>query len=179
MARGAAGYLTAPPCPGYFCYIFAAPSGLTALSFADEEYPSRVAFAYLGQVVEELVSVTGGRLPPSPQENCLNPSFKAKHDELLEKFQDPAKADQITGIMRQLDETKVILVRRSAAWRPSSPPQKLAHAASSAAQHETIDAAIARGEKLDTLVDKSNELSGSSKMFFTTARKQNSCCRLM
>ena len=48
-----------------------------------------------------------------------------------------------------------------------------------AAQHETIETAIERGQKIDTLIEKSNELSGSSKMFYKTARKQNQCCRLM
>jgi isocitrate/isopropylmalate dehydrogenase len=47
------------------------------------------------------------------------------------------------------------------------------------AQHETIETAIERGQKLDTLIEKSNELSGSSKMFLKTAKKQNQCCRLM
>jgi isocitrate/isopropylmalate dehydrogenase len=47
------------------------------------------------------------------------------------------------------------------------------------AQHETIEAAIERGQKLDTLIEKSNELSGSSKLFYKTAKKQNQCCHLM
>lgn len=36
-----------------------------------------------------------------------------------------------------------------------------------------------REEKLDTLIEKSNELSGQSKMFYTQAKKQNSCCIVM
>ena len=43
--------------------------------------------------------------------------------------------------------------------------------------HETIEAALERGQKIDTLIDKSNDLSGSSKMFYKTAKKQNQCCR--
>lgn len=50
---------------------------------------------------------------------------------------------------------------------------------SSAAQHETIETAIERGQKIDTLIAKSDELSGSSKMFYKTAKKQNQCCKLM
>ena len=38
--------------------------------------------------------------------------------------------------------------------------------------HETIEAALERGQKIDTLIDKSNDLSGSSKMFYKTAKKQ-------
>lgn len=52
-------------------------------------------------------------------------------------------------------------------------------ARAAAAQHETIETAIERGQKIDTLIAKSDELSGSSKMFYKTAKKQNQCCKLM
>ena len=45
--------------------------------------------------------------------------------------------------------------------------------------HETIEAALERGQKIDDLIVKSNDLSGSSKMFYKTARKQNQCCQYM
>lgn len=43
-------------------------------------------------------------------------------------------------------------------------------------QHNTIEAVLERGEKLDDLVDKSEALSLQSKAFYKTARKTNSCC---
>jgi hypothetical protein len=45
--------------------------------------------------------------------------------------------------------------------------------------HQTIDSVLKRGEKLDSLVDKSADLSMASQMFYKQARKTNSCCRLM
>jgi synaptobrevin homolog YKT6 len=45
--------------------------------------------------------------------------------------------------------------------------------------HETIEAALQRGQKIDDLIVKSNDLSGSSKMFYKTAKKQNQCCTFM
>lgn len=45
--------------------------------------------------------------------------------------------------------------------------------------HQTIDSVLRRGEKLDALVDKSNDLSLASQMFYKQARKTNSCCRFM
>lgn len=45
--------------------------------------------------------------------------------------------------------------------------------------HDTIDSILKRGEKLDSLVDKSNDLSLASQMFYKQARKTNSCCVLM
>ena len=38
---------------------------------------------------------------------------------------------------------------------------------------------VERGQKIDDLIVKSNDLSGSSKMFYKTARKQNQCCSFM
>lgn len=67
--------------------------------------------------------------------------------------QDPVAADKLTKIQKDLDETKVIL-------------------------HQTIDSVLRRGEKLDTLVDKSADLSLASQMFYKQARKTNSCCRM-
>lgn len=45
--------------------------------------------------------------------------------------------------------------------------------------HQTIDSVLKRGEKLDTLVEKSNDLGLASQMFYKQARKTNSCCQFM
>lgn len=68
--------------------------------------------------------------------------------------QDPAQADKLQKIQRDLDETKIIL-------------------------HKTIESVLDRGEKLDHLVDKSADLSMASQLFYKQARKANSCCRFM
>ncbi|MQL94770.1 hypothetical protein Taro_027413 [Colocasia esculenta] len=52
---------------------------------------------------------------------------------------DPAEADKLLKIQRDLDETKIIL-------------------------HKTIDSVLARGEKLDSLVEKSSDLSAASQV---------------
>ena len=45
--------------------------------------------------------------------------------------------------------------------------------------HKTIESMLERGEKLDSLVDKSSDLSMASQMFYKQARKTNSCCKMM
>lgn len=67
---------------------------------------------------------------------------------------DPANADQIVRIQRNLDETREVL-------------------------HQTIDSVLQRGEKLEDLVEKSGELSTTSKMFYKQAKKANSCCAVV
>jgi synaptobrevin family protein YKT6 len=74
--------------------------------------------------------------------------------EFLMIMQDPVQADTLSKIQQDLDETKIIL-------------------------HKTIESVLDRGEKLDQLVDKSNDLSLASQMFYKQARKTNSCCNFM
>ena len=42
-------------------------------------------------------------------------------------------------------------------------------------QHKTIESVLQRGEKINDLVDRSNELSMQSKMFYKTAKKVCPC----
>lgn len=58
------------------------------------------------------------------------------------KYQDPAQADSIMKIQKELDETKIVL-------------------------HKTIESVLQRGEKIDDLVAKSDGLSAQSKMFYS------------
>ena len=57
-------------------------------------------------------------------------------------------------VQKELDETKIVL-------------------------HKTIDSVLDRGEKLNSLVEKSTDLSMASQMFYKQARKQNQCCVIM
>lgn len=70
------------------------------------------------------------------------------------RYQDPANADQLMRIQKSLDETKDVL-------------------------HQTIDSVLARGEKLEDLVERSGELSAQSKLFYREAKKANSCCSVV
>ncbi|KAJ7905070.1 Longin-like domain-containing protein [Mycena leptocephala] len=45
-------------------------------------------------------------------------------------------------------------------------------------RHKTIESVLQRGERLDTLVDRSNHLSAQSKMFYKTAKKVRIFCRV-
>lgn len=60
---------------------------------------------------------------------------------LLTNYQNPEEVDNILKIQKELDETKIVL-------------------------HKTIESVLARGEKIDDLVQKSDGLSSQSKMFY-------------
>jgi synaptobrevin family protein YKT6 len=137
----------------YICYAHSRVNGLIAVALCDAEYPQRVAFSLLSQVMDEFRR----SFPESMWLQGSAETIQAREfpflNERLQKYQNPMEADPIMRIERDLDETKATL-------------------------HQTIDSILERGVKLDQLVDKSNDLSLQSKMFYRTARKQNSCCNL-
>ena len=90
----------------------------------------------------------------SSSEGTEDSGLNAMLEAALAQYQDPLNADKIGRIQKELDETKIVL-------------------------HKTIESVLERGEKLDTLVEKSNDLSLASQMFYKSARKTNSCCKMM
>ncbi|KAF2147737.1 snare-like protein [Myriangium duriaei CBS 260.36] len=133
----------------YTFHAYARSEGVAGIIISDHEYPALVAHQLLSKILDEFLSkypktsfASGGELP--------FPQLK----EYITKYQDPAAADSIMKIQRELDETKIVL-------------------------HKTIESVLERGEKIDSLVAKSDGLSAQSKMFYTQAKKQNSCCVVM
>lgn len=133
---------------GYVVHCYVRSDGLGGTVTTDGEYPARVAFVMLGQLLDEFVQKQGDSWKTvTTPESVTFPTA----DEYLQKYQNPAEADKITKIQKDLDETTQIL-------------------------HKTIDSVLERGVKLDNLVEKSNDLSAQSKLFYKSAKKTNSCC---
>lgn len=128
------------------CYMRS--DGLGGTVTTDAEYPARVAFVLLGRVLEDFTLEYG-----EAWKTCNEPESIVwpKLEEYLAKYQNPAEADKVTKIQKDLDETTQIL-------------------------HKTIDSVLERGVKLDNLVERSNDLSAQSKLFYKQAKKTNSCC---
>ncbi|KDQ08041.1 hypothetical protein BOTBODRAFT_38258 [Botryobasidium botryosum FD-172 SS1] len=122
---------------------------LAGVIITDQEYPVRPAFSLLAKVLDEFATSV-------PQASYSNPSSISfpQLQAYVTKYQDPRQADAIMKVQQELDETKIVL-------------------------HKTIESVLQRGEKLDNLVERSNALSAQSKMFYKTAKKQNSCCVVM
>ncbi len=132
----------------YVVHCYVRSDGLAGAVTTDLEYPSRVAFVLLTQLLDEYMSAMG-----SSWQNTSEPySIEyAPLEEYLVKYQDPAAADKVTKIQKDLEDTTQIL-------------------------HKTIDSVLERGTKLDSLVERSDDLSRQSKMFYKQAKKTNSCC---
>lgn len=132
----------------YMCHVYVRADSLGAVLIADHEYPQRVAHTLLSKVLDDFSARVPSDLWPSAVESTVNFSTLPAY---LAKYQDPREGDKLTKMQDDLDETKIIL-------------------------KNTIEAVLERGEKLDDLVVKSEELSYQSKAFYKTAKKTNSCC---
>eukprot|EP00252_Welwitschia_mirabilis_P002188 TRINITY_DN12090_c0_g1_i2.p1 TRINITY_DN12090_c0_g1~~TRINITY_DN12090_c0_g1_i2.p1 ORF type:complete len:233 (-),score=35.72 TRINITY_DN12090_c0_g1_i2:312-1010(-) len=156
-------------------------NGLCVVAFMDHHYPVRSAFSLINKsivafgekyyyacpcahvygfwiiadirllIIEEYVKTFGESWRTVQSDSSQSWPYL---NEALTKFQDPAEADKLLKIQKDLDETKIIL-------------------------HKTIDSVLARGEKLDSLVEKSTDLSMASQMFYKQAKKTNQCCTLL
>ena len=77
------------------------------------------------------------------------------YPKLVEYIKKPIQEiDRISKIQSDLDDTKQVM-------------------------QKSIEGILNRGEKLEDLVSKSDDLTNQSKMFYRQARKTNSCCVLM
>ncbi|KAF7148572.1 hypothetical protein RHSIM_Rhsim03G0256000 [Rhododendron simsii] len=141
-------------------------NGLCAVGFMDDHYPVRSSFSLLNQVLDEYQKNFGDSWRAVKVDNTqLWPYL----NEALAKFQDPAEADKLLKIQRELDETKIILDSLIAAdaffffffFFPFDQLIVVDDVAN--ANHKTIDSVLARGERLDSLVDKSSDLSAASQ----------------
>lgn len=134
----------------YMCHVYVRSDGLAAALISDHDYPHRVAHTLLNKVLQEF----SDKIPSTAWAGEPNSVPYPGVEKYLTEFQDPRNADSITKIQDELDETKIIL-------------------------HNTLQAVLERGEKLDDLVVKSENLSMQSKTFYKTARKTNSCCIIL
>jgi len=111
-------------------------------------YPQRVAFALLSKAMDLATLQHGDKLLSSTKDINLDVTGMA---DLLSKYQKPDSADPIMKIDKDLRETKDIMMLN-------------------------IEKILERGEKIEDLVDRTNELSTSSKLFVKQAEKLNRCC---
>lgn len=137
----------------YMGHTYTRAENLAGVIIADKEYPVRPAYTLINKILDEYLS----HHPPKEWQNVTETLSELEYGELqqyLKRYQDPTQADSIMRVQQELDETKIVL-------------------------HKTIESVLQRGEKLDSLVDKSEALSSSSRMFYKQAKKTNSCCVIL
>ncbi len=132
----------------YYVHVYVRVDGLGGVVISDEDYPQRVAIGLIYKTLQTFDAQTQGKWTQVKQDQTLEPKFMSAD---LEKFQDP-KNDTIVKIQKDLDEIKEVM-------------------------HNNIEQILKNGETMEALVDKSNDLSNSSKQFHKKAKAANSCCR--
>jgi len=131
----------------YIVYSVTKFNGLCAVAILDSEYPQNVMIRFLNKIMFDFTTEYGNIIISFKTDYKLQLSTL---DDLIIEYQDPKK-DKFHKINTELDETKIIM-------------------------HKSIDKILDRGEKIENLVQRSKDLSKSSKRFFKTSRKFNSCC---
>jgi synaptobrevin family protein YKT6 len=131
-------------------YCQSRSDGLAAVAICDSEYNNRVAFTLLSTILGDFTENFRGKWENASgvKDNyCAWPEL----DQTLTKYQNPEEADKILKIKREIEDTKVIM-------------------------HQAIEGILERGEKIDNLVARSEDLGGASKTFYKQAKKTNSSC---
>ena len=132
------------------CHCFVNSNGLAGAVLADADYPMRVAFTLLNEAIRQFEAKQGNKWLKVETDTELDFPEGA---EMLSKFQDPSEADKITKIEKELDEVKGIVIK-------------------------SMDDILKRGEALESLMQKSEDLSQVSYQFYRTAKKNNQCCQV-
>ncbi|KAJ3124755.1 palmitoyltransferase [Nowakowskiella sp. JEL0407] len=127
-------------------HVYIQQNTLACVLIADASYPTRSAHAVITKLLNDFESSVP-RSSYSSGGQISYPQLK----QLLVQVQNPANADPFLRVQRELDETKIVL-------------------------HKTMESLLQRGEKLDDLVARSDQLSSQSKMFYKTAKQTNTCC---
>lgn len=132
------------------CHTWAHPQGIAAAVLVDGEYPGRVACGLLAEAIRLFLESQEGKW------EALDKDVEMKIPELenmFMKFQNPAEADKLMKIEKDLEEVKENVM-------------------------SSMDELLKRGENLDALMQKSKDLSQTSVAFYRTAKKNNQCCKL-
>ena len=131
-------------------WIYHNSEGLAGVVICDKDYDQRLAMTLIRKYMAYYTS------RPDNWDWSLRETDNDASDErlkaMLTDYQTPEKVDKITEINKNIAQTKIHL-------------------------HDSIDKMLERGEKIDTLVDKSQDLSRQSKQFYKKSRKLNSWCQ--
>lgn len=132
---------------GYRCFVSSFQDNLVCVAVASSDYPNRTCFSFLRESHHVFVNSYPLWYTIDRDVNLTSTQLVA----LLDKYQHPEQVDVITKIEKDLDETKDVMIKN-------------------------IDALLNRGEKLDDLLNKAENLSKGSKEFLTKTKRLNRCC---
>ena len=126
-------------------------NGMVGVIICDNKYKRRIAFGLLSKAMEIFKSDDKNwdwsTLDIDKNPNELDNTLQ----ELIKQYQNPSNTDNILKITKDLEDTRITL-------------------------HDSIDKMLERGDNINNLVEKSNDLSLQSKKFYKKTKKLNSWC---
>eukprot|EP01091_Cochliopodium_minus_P007274 TRINITY_DN17180_c0_g1_i1.p1 TRINITY_DN17180_c0_g1~~TRINITY_DN17180_c0_g1_i1.p1 ORF type:complete len:214 (-),score=49.80 TRINITY_DN17180_c0_g1_i1:34-675(-) len=125
-------------------------NGLSISIITDKNYSLRISYQLLIELREEWDKLNHNWIN-AEKDTCYN---FPKVQDLLNKFNNPLQFDKIIKISHEVDQIHDIMIKN-------------------------IEAILLRGEKIDSLVAKSEELTPLTKQFYGGAKKLNSCCSIL
>lgn len=138
------------------CHIYISNSGLGICCVTSPDYPVRCAFSLLNDYLKAYMdSKNHGTLLSLDLTRVNKDQNEAipECEQVFKKYQDPLNNDKIFKVQKDLDEVRDVMLKN-------------------------IEDLLHRGETLDTLMQKSSDLSAASYQFYRTAKKNNQCCQL-
>mmetsp|Transcript_21485 Transcript_21485/g.54152 ORF Transcript_21485/g.54152 Transcript_21485/m.54152 type:complete len:219 (+) Transcript_21485:105-761(+) len=129
-----------------FTFHYMTAGGLTYLCMADESFPKRIAFSFLADTQRRFEAAYRPDVIQRAVAFQMNEDFcRTLANQMTYYSKDPA-ADKLSQVRAQVDETKGIMV-------------------------ENIDKLMDRGERIELLVEKTNDLDQQAYTFQTEAKK--------
>lgn len=133
----------------YLAWVYNRNDNLTSVLITSQNYPKRFAMDLMQQSMATYESV---KWDWQLYEKEINQSEYQPIKELMLKYHNPK--DGIITCQKQLNDTKIKL-------------------------YKSVDLLLERGEKIEDLAQKSQDLSARSKQFAHKAKKLNRCCVIM
>jgi len=123
---------------------------LACAVFCDAEYPKRIGFACARQALEAFRSSYGDTWKES---TTKDQEFSFKELEgIIESYKDPSRKDPIARALEETDATLEVVT-------------------------DTLNRVIVRGQTLESLMQKSEDLSARAKIFYKESKKSR-CCEM-
>jgi len=136
----------------YICCYKITPKNLAIVVLTDEEYPKRVSFDFIEKALKIFVT----KIPEKEWIYDMKdkPINIPEITNLLSEYQNPTNVDKISKIKNELNEVKEIIIK-------------------------SLDQLLERGQKLDDVIEKSQDLSFKSKIFLKRSKDLNKCCTVL
>jgi len=131
---------------GEYMFHFMVHQGVTYLCMSEFQFARRICFTFLEDIKNRFLATYGTPQIQSAVAYAMNSGFSNTLIQQMNYYSYDPSADRITEAKMQIESTKSIMV-------------------------ENIDKIIERGQKIDILVDDTEKLQHSSKVFQGSAKK--------